>query len=65
MHHKGFESNHATSHTDRSLAEYTAELLNVLHVLAVPVEMEPAQARQLEMVCEGTTLEFQAEDHGT
>lgn len=30
---------------DHWLAEYTTELLNVLHVLALLVELEPAQAR--------------------
>jgi len=43
---------------DHWLAEYTTELLNVLHVLAMLVEMEPAQARLLEAICEGPTLDF-------
>ena len=30
---------------DHWLAEYTTELLNVLHVLALLVELEPAQAK--------------------
>lgn len=41
---------------DHWLAEYTTELLNVLHVLALLVDMEPAQARLLEAVCEGPLL---------
>ncbi len=40
------------------LAEYTTELLNVLNVLALLVEMEPAQAKLLEAICEGPLLEF-------
>jgi Type ISP C-terminal specificity domain len=43
---------------DHWLAEYTTELLNVLHVLALLVEMEPAQARLLEGICEGPTLDY-------
>ncbi|MEX0724983.1 MAG: hypothetical protein WEB58_01915 [Planctomycetaceae bacterium] len=39
-------------------AEYTTELLNVLHVLAMLVEMEPAQAKFLEAICDGPTLDF-------
>ena len=42
---------------DHWLAEYTTELLNVLHVLALLVEMEPAQAKLLEAICEGPLLE--------
>lgn len=41
---------------DHWLAEYTTELVNVLHVLALLVEMEPAQAELLEAICEGPTL---------
>lgn len=41
---------------DHWLAEYTTELLNVLHVLAMLVEMEPAQAKLLEAICDGPTL---------
>jgi len=44
---------------DHWLAEYTTELLNVLNVLALLVEMEPAQAQLLEEICEGPTLDFQ------
>lgn len=40
-------------------AEYTTELLNVLNVLALLVAMEPDQAKLLEEICEGPTLEFQ------
>ncbi len=43
---------------DHWLAEYTSELLNVLHVLASLVEMEPAQAKVLEAICEGLTLNY-------
>ncbi len=43
---------------DRWLAEYTTELLNVLHVLALLVDMEPFQATVLEAICDGPTLEF-------
>lgn len=43
---------------DHWLAEYTAELLNVLNVLALLVEMEPAQAKTLEAICDGPTLDF-------
>jgi hypothetical protein len=43
---------------DHWLAEYTTELLNVLHVLALLVEMEPAQSQLLEAICEGPTLNF-------
>lgn len=41
------------------LAEYTTELLNVLNVLAMLVEMEPDQAKTLEEICAGPTLDFQ------
>jgi hypothetical protein len=43
---------------DYWLAEYTTELLNVLHVLALLVEMEPSQATLLEAICAGPTLQF-------
>ena len=43
---------------DHWLAEYTTELLNVLQVLALLVEMEPAQAKLMEAICEGQTLDF-------
>ena len=43
---------------DHWLAEYTTELLNVLHVLAMLVDMEPAQAKLLEAICDGPTLGF-------
>jgi hypothetical protein len=41
------------------LAEYTTELLNVLHVLGLLVEREPAQASLLERICEGPLLEVE------
>jgi len=43
---------------DLWLAEYTTELLNVLHVLSQLVELEPAQARLLEEICGGQTLDY-------
>ena len=43
---------------DHWLAEYTTELLNVLHVLALLVELEPAQAQLLEAIREEETLDF-------
>src|SRR5207249_8735237 len=43
---------------DHWLAEYTTELLNVLHVLGLLVEMEPAQAKLLKVICEGPTLNY-------
>lgn len=43
---------------DHWLAEYTTELLNVLHVLTLLVEIEPAQAKLLEAICEGPTLSY-------
>ncbi len=43
---------------DHWLAEYTTELLNVLHVLAMLVELEPDQAKLLEAICGGPTLRF-------
>jgi hypothetical protein len=45
-------------HPDHWMAEYTTELLDVLNVLALLVEMEPAQAQLLEAICEGPTLDF-------
>ena len=43
---------------DHWLAEYTTELLNVLHVLRLLVELEPDQAKLLEDLCEQQTLRF-------
>ncbi len=43
---------------DHWLAEYTTELLNVLHLLTLLVEMEPDQAKLMEAICEGPTLDF-------
>jgi Type ISP C-terminal specificity domain/N-6 DNA Methylase len=43
---------------DHWLAEYTTELLNVLNVLALLVELEPAQAKLLEEICGGPTLDY-------
>jgi hypothetical protein len=41
---------------DHWLAEYTTELLNVLNVLSLLVELEPAQAALLEKICAGPTV---------
>lgn len=41
---------------DHWLAEYTTELLHVLHVLARLVELEPTQEQLLSRVCSGTTI---------
>ncbi len=38
------------------IAEYTTELLNVLHVLGRLVELEPAQATLLEQICSGPQI---------
>jgi hypothetical protein len=43
---------------DHWLAEYTTELLNVLHVLALLVDLEPEQAKLLEAICDGKTLDL-------
>ncbi len=43
---------------DHWLAEYTTELLNVLHVLTLLVELEPAQSQLLEAICDGQTLNY-------
>jgi hypothetical protein len=43
---------------DRWLAEYTTELLNVLHVLGGLVDLEPAQAALLEAICDGPSLDL-------
>jgi hypothetical protein len=41
---------------DHWLAEYTTELLNVLHVLGGLVDLEPAQAQLLERICSGPLI---------
>jgi hypothetical protein len=41
-------------------AEYTTELLNVLHVLGRLIALEPAQADLLERICAGPTLSDEA-----
>ncbi len=38
------------------LADYTTELLNVIHVLGRLIELEPSQAKLLERVCSGPTI---------
>ncbi len=43
---------------DHWLAEYTTELLNILHVLTLLVDMEPGQAKLLEVICAEPTLDF-------
>ena len=43
---------------DHWLAEYTTELLNVVHVLGLLVDLEPAQATLLDAICEETTLDL-------
>ena len=43
---------------DHWLAEYTTELLNVLHVLTMLVDLEPAQLQVLEAICAGSTLDY-------
>jgi hypothetical protein len=42
------------------LAEYTTELLNVLHVLGRLVALEPAQAVLLDRICAGPTITAEA-----
>ena len=39
------------------LAEYTTELLNVLNVLGMLVDLEPAQAELLERICTGPLID--------
>ena len=41
---------------DHWLAEYTTELINVLNVLGCLVDLEPAQAALLEMICSDPTI---------
>ncbi len=41
---------------DHWLPEYTAELINVLNVLAMLVALEPRQADLLTRVCEGPLI---------
>ena len=41
---------------DRWLAEYTTELMNVLHVLGRLVALEPRQAELLSRICDGALL---------
>lgn len=38
------------------LAEYTTELLNVIHVLGLLVQLEPEQAKLLEAICDGSKI---------
>ena len=41
---------------DYWLAEYTTELTNLLNVLGLLVELEPAQANLLEKICAGPMI---------
>jgi hypothetical protein len=41
---------------DSWLAEYTTELLDLLHVLGRIIELEPAQAGLLERICDGPLI---------
>jgi hypothetical protein len=41
---------------DHWLADYTSELLNVLHVLTLLVELEPKQADLLDRICDNDLL---------
>jgi hypothetical protein len=41
---------------DHWLAEYTTELLNVLHVLGLLVDLEPTQAQLLDDICAGPLI---------
>jgi hypothetical protein len=41
---------------DHWLPEYTTELINVLNVLSLLVQLEPAQAKLLEKVCSGSLI---------
>jgi hypothetical protein len=45
---------------DRWLAEYTSELINVLHVLCRLVLLEPVQADLLDRICAAPTLDAAA-----
>jgi hypothetical protein len=45
---------------DHWLPEYTTELLNVLNVLTLLIELEPAQADILEQICAGPLLSHEA-----
>lgn len=42
---------------DTWLGEYTTELLNVLNVLGLLVDMEPAQAELLQRICTGPLID--------
>lgn len=50
---------------DTWIAEYTTELLNVLNVLGLLVDLEPAQADLLRRICEGPTIPASALTGGT
>ena len=43
---------------DHWLAEYTTELLNVVHVLGLLIDLEPTQDTLLDAICEETTLDL-------
>ena len=41
---------------DHWLSEYTSELINVLNILALLVDLEPAQAALLDEICAGPLI---------
>jgi len=43
-------------HPDHWLAEYTSELLNVLHVLGRLIALEPRQVDLLQRICDGPII---------
>jgi hypothetical protein len=45
---------------DHWLPEYTSELLNVLNVLTLLVELEPAQSELLDRICAGPLFAHEA-----
>lgn len=47
-------------HSDQWLAEYTSELLNVLHILGRLVTLEPHQADLLQHICDGPIITVDA-----
>jgi hypothetical protein len=50
---------------DHWLAEYTTELLNVIHVLGRLIQLEPRQAELLERICKGSLIsEHELRDAG-
>ena len=41
---------------DHWIAEYTTELINLLHILGRLITLEPSQARLLEQICSAPTI---------